>query len=107
MKNKETISAIIATVVVLSIAVVIFFLNKPAVERPQEPKKPYPYYAEEVTFENIEAKVTLAGTLTLPSKEGNFPSIILISGSGAQNRDEEIAGHKPFLVIADHLTRNG
>ena len=75
--------------------------------RPQEPKKPYPYSDEEVTFENTKAGIKLAGTLTLPSKSGNFPAVILISGSGAQNRDEELMGHKPFLVLSDFLTRNG
>ena len=75
--------------------------------RPQEPVKPYPYYEEEVTFENIEAKVSLSGTLTLPSKKGKFPVVILISGSGAQDRDETFMGHKPFLVLSDYLTRQG
>ena len=77
------------------------------VKRPQEPVKPYPYYSEDVTFRNEKANVTLAGTLTMPKKEGDYPAVILITGSGAQNRDEEILGHKPFLVIADYLTRNG
>jgi uncharacterized protein len=107
MRVKGMLLTIIGTMTVLLIAVVVFFIYNPTIQRPQEPKKPYPYYTEEVTFENTQANVTLAGTLTLPSKEGNFPSIILISGSGAQNRDEEIARHKPFLIIADHLTRNG
>ena len=49
----------------------------------------------------------LAGTLTLPEKDGNFPAVILISGSGPQNRDKELLGHKPFLVLADHITKNG
>jgi pimeloyl-ACP methyl ester carboxylesterase len=75
--------------------------------RPQEPKKPYPYTEEEVTIENKSARVTLAGTLTLPSGSGRFPVAVLITGSGPQNRDEEILGHKPFLVIADALTRAG
>jgi fermentation-respiration switch protein FrsA (DUF1100 family) len=75
--------------------------------RPQEPKKPYSYYEEEVTFENAKAGITLAGTLTLPSKEGIFPAVILITGSGPQNRDEELMGHKPFLVLSDYLTKNG
>ncbi|MCF2446045.1 alpha/beta hydrolase [Dyadobacter sp. CY345] len=82
-------------------------LEGPKVLRPQEPAKPYAYYTEDVKFENQKEKITLAGTLSLPSKTGNFPVVILISGSGPQNRDEEIAGHKPFLVIADHLTKNG
>lgn len=75
--------------------------------RPQEPVEPYPYTAEDVTFENTEANVTLAGTLTLPEGAGPHPAAILVSGSGAQDRNEALAGHKPFLVIADHLTRNG
>ena len=75
--------------------------------RPQEPVKPYPYYYEDITFENKKDKITLAGTLTLPKKEGLFPAVILISGSGPQNRDEELYGHKTFLVLADHLTKNG
>lgn len=75
--------------------------------RPQEPIKPYPYISENVFFENQKAKITLAGTLTLPQNEGNFPVVILISGSGPQNRDEELMGHKPFLVLSDHLTKNG
>jgi fermentation-respiration switch protein FrsA (DUF1100 family) len=81
--------------------------EKEAVKRPQEPKTPFPYYTEEVTFENKIDKNVLAGTLSLPSKEGKFPVVILISGSGAQNRDEELMGHKPFLVLADYLTKKG
>jgi pimeloyl-ACP methyl ester carboxylesterase len=76
-------------------------------ERPQDPKPPYPYREENVTFDNIDAGVKLAGTLTLPEGAGPFPSAILITGSGPQNRDEELMGHKPFLVLADHLTRQG
>jgi uncharacterized protein len=75
--------------------------------RPQEPTKPYPYYAEEVIFENKKDSIKLAGTLTLPQKDGVFPAVILITGSGPQNRDEELLGHKPFLILADHLARNG
>lgn len=82
-------------------------IKAPKVLRPQEPVKPYPYITEDVTFKNEKAGITLAGTLTLPKKEGNFPAVILITGSGAQNRDEEIMGHKPFLVLADFLTKNG
>jgi len=77
------------------------------VARPQDPKPPYPYRSEEVTFENKSAGITLAGTLTMPPSGNNFPAVILIAGSGAQNRNEEIMGHKPFLVIADYLTRQG
>lgn len=75
--------------------------------KPQDPVEPLPYYVEEVTFQNVEAGVTLAGTVTLPDEDGVYPVVILISGSGPQNRDEELLGHKPFLVLSDHLTRNG
>ncbi len=75
--------------------------------RPQEPKKPYPYQEEEVVYENKEAAVRLAGTLTIPRQEGPFPAVLLISGSGAQDRDETLLGHRPFLVLADYLTRHG
>ena len=76
-------------------------------KRPQEPVKPYPYYEEDVVFQNTEAKIELAGTLTLPTKNGKFPVAILISGSGPQDRDESFMGHKPFLVLSDHLTKQG
>ena len=82
-------------------------IEKPVLKRPQEPSKPFPYYSEAVSFDNPEAGIILAGTLTLPKKGGNYPVVVLISGSGPQDRNEEIAGHKPFLVIADYLTRNG
>jgi hypothetical protein len=75
--------------------------------RPQEPRPPFPYRAEEVTVANAAGQSVLAGTLTVPDGKGPFPAVVLISGSGAQNRDEEIFGHKPFLVLADHLTRRG
>ena len=75
--------------------------------RPQNPKMPYPYREEEVTFPNPKAQISLAGTLTLPSGQGPFPAAILIAGSGPHNRDENVAGHRPFLVLADHLTRKG
>ncbi|HZL08867.1 MAG TPA: alpha/beta fold hydrolase [Prolixibacteraceae bacterium] len=82
-------------------------VEKEKLVRPQEPIRPYSYYEEEVTFENTKADITLAGTLTLPKKEGLFSAVILISGSGPQNRDEEFMGHKPFLVLSDYLTKNG
>jgi hypothetical protein len=82
-------------------------IGKVKLIRPQEPVKPYPYYSEEVTFRNEQANIKLTGTLTLPSKEGKFPVVVLITGSGPQNRDEELLGHKPFLVLSDYLTRNG
>lgn len=79
----------------------------PELKRPQEPKKPYPYREEKVFFENTEAGITLAGTLTLPQAKGPFPAVVLISGSGQQDRDETVFGHRPFLVLADYLTRRG
>ncbi|AEA45921.1 alpha/beta hydrolase family protein [Fluviicola taffensis] len=82
-------------------------IEKEKLVRPQEPTKPYSYYSEDVTFENKKAGISFAGTFTLPTKEGVFPVVILISGSGPQNRDEELMGHKPFLVLADYLTKNG
>ncbi|WP_439487489.1 alpha/beta hydrolase family protein [Algoriphagus sp.] len=75
--------------------------------RPQEPKKPFPYRSEDVIFENKQAEILLAGTLTMPEQEGIYPAVVLISGSGPQNRDQELLGHKPFLVLSDYLTRNG
>lgn len=76
-------------------------------KRPQEPKSPFPYNVEEVRFRNEKDNITLAGTLTYPKENKKYPAVVLITGSGAQNRDEEIFNHKPFLIIADHLTKNG
>jgi len=77
------------------------------IKRPQTPQKPFPYNAEEVVYENKEAGIRLAGTLTFPQEGEKFPAVILITGSGPQDRDETLYEHKPFLVIADFLTRNG
>lgn len=79
----------------------------PSSVRPQTPKKPYPYAEEDVVIDRAEAHVRLGGTLTLPKAKGPFPAVVLISGSGAQDRDETIFEHKPFLVLADDLTRRG
>ena len=85
----------------------------PEVKRPQEPKQPYPYDTEEVTFKNEADGATLSGTLTWPvgydkNLKKKKPVVLLfVSGSGQQNRDEELMNHKPFLVIADYLARNG
>lgn len=73
--------------------------------RPQEPQPPFPYLEEQVTFES--GTVTLAGTLTLPDGDERVPAVLLITGSGPQDRNEELVGHKPFLLIADRLTRAG
>ncbi len=75
--------------------------------RPQNPVKPYPYKEEEIAFPNGKAKISLAGTLTLPRAPGPFPAAVLLSDSGPHDRDESIVGHRPFLVLADHLTRKG
>jgi hypothetical protein len=69
--------------------------------------KPYPYREEEVTYENKPAAVTFAATLTIPEGKGPFPAVFLITGSGPQDRDEAILGHRPFFVLADYLTRKG
>ena len=82
------------------------------VKRPQEPKAPYPYETEEVIFKNEVDGATLAGTLTWPvgydKNAKKKPMVLLfVSGSAQQNRDEELMNHKPFLVIADYLARQG
>jgi pimeloyl-ACP methyl ester carboxylesterase len=79
----------------------------PQSNRPQEPLRPYPYHEEEVTYNNNEAGVSLAGTLTMPHRSEPFPAVVLIAGSGPHARDAEICGHKTMLVLADHLTRQG
>ena len=75
--------------------------------RPQTPQPPFPYREVEVTFAGAGEGVTLAGTLTAPKGAGPFPAVLLIAGSGPQDRDEAIAKHRPFFVIADALTRKG
>jgi hypothetical protein len=72
--------------------------NTPDLKRPQEPKPPFDYPIEEVVFVNSKDKNTLTGTLTLPKNKKDFPVVILITGSGSQNRDSEIFGHKPFAL---------
>jgi len=85
--------------------------SAPAAQRPSRPQEPgdeVPYQRRDVTFVNHAADgIELAGTLTLPLGDGPFPAAVLISGSGPQDRDETFMGHKPFLVLADHLTRHG
>lgn len=77
------------------------------VQRPQTPKKPLPYKEKNISFKNEEAGIKLAGTLSIPEGKGPFPVAVLISGSGPQDRNESLFGHKPFFVLSDHLTRNG
>ncbi|MGD0111416.1 MAG: alpha/beta hydrolase [Armatimonadota bacterium] len=79
----------------------------PEPNRPQYPRKPYPYNDEEVSYENAAAGATFAATLTYPKSAGPFPAVVLITGSGPQDRDETVFGQKPFLVLADSLTRQG
>ena len=75
--------------------------------RPQDPEEPLPYHTEDVAFENPDGGHRLAGTLTRPEGPGPFPAVVLISGSGPQDRNEALMGHRPFLVLSDHLTRSG
>ncbi|MCI0525239.1 MAG: alpha/beta fold hydrolase, partial [Acidobacteria bacterium] len=92
----------------LSVPLTLKRTAKPtALYRPQEPKKPYPYDEEEVGYENKRDGVKLAGALTLPRGKGPFPTALLITGSGPQDRNDSLLGHKPFLVLADYLTRQG
>ena len=84
-------------------------------KRIQEPKAPFPYETHEVEFSHVQdyenfgkIEVLLTGTLSIPkTKNKKFPTVVLVSGAGVHNRNEEINGHKYFLVLADYLTRNG
>jgi uncharacterized protein len=82
-------------------------IKKETPVRIQEPLEPFPYKNTEVIFKNFTDNITLSGSLTLPDTQGPHPVAVLISGSGPQNRNSEIMGHKPFLIIADHLTKQG
>ncbi|MGI4874923.1 MAG: alpha/beta hydrolase family protein [Janthinobacterium lividum] len=75
--------------------------------RPQTPKAPFPYQTQEMTFASSSAGITLAGTFTVPAGKGPFPAVALLTGSGPEDRNEEIFGHQPFAVLADYLTRRG
>jgi pimeloyl-ACP methyl ester carboxylesterase len=79
----------------------------PTLGRPQDPAKPYPYHEEEVSYKNERDDVKLAGTLPFPRDGKRHPVVLLITGSGPQDRNETVAGHRPFLVLADALTRAG
>jgi uncharacterized protein len=108
--RKTWLSILAVGLVTIAAVTSYLVLHRQAIapNRPQEPKGPFPYKIEDVSFINTTANVTLSGTLTIPFNENRKkPAVILISGSGPQNRDGEWLGHKPFLVIADHLTRQG
>lgn len=98
----------------LMIAHLLFFLilslagaAQQSSKRPQTPQPPFPYQSEDLLYYNADSSIRYGATLTLPPGKGPFPALLLITGSGQQNRDEEIFGHKPFAVIADYLTRKG
>lgn len=82
-------------------------VKKEIVVKYQEPQKPYPYYTEDITFENKTDNIILEATLSLPKKEGNFPVVILIPGYNKRSRDMDFVGHKHFLVLRDYLTKKG
>ncbi|MBL7683532.1 MAG: alpha/beta fold hydrolase [Flavipsychrobacter sp.] len=82
--------------------------DKPAeLRRPQTPKPPFGYLSEDVTFKNADGSISYGATITMPAGGKTYPAVLLISGSGPQNRDEELMGHKPFAVLADYLTKKG
>ena len=82
--------------------------TKPAgPKRPQTPQPPFPYQSADITFRNERAGLTLAGTYTVPAGMGPFAAVVLLTGSGAQDRNETILDHQPFAVLADYLTRRG
>ncbi|MBA3829817.1 MAG: alpha/beta fold hydrolase [Taibaiella sp.] len=81
--------------------------NPIELKRPQTPKQPYPYLSEDVLYENADKSIQYGATITIPYGKGTYPAVLLITGSGPQNRDEELFGHKPFAVLADYLTRRG
>ncbi len=92
-----------------SLPLTITLSDKPIVptKRPQTPEAPFPYIETNVTFPSIAKGITLAGTLTVPKGPGPFPAAVFVSGSGGQDRDETLLGHKPFHVLADQLARLG
>ena len=101
-QGGATLPLVLEKVVVATAAATI-----PEKRRPQTPKPPFPYDTREAAFRNINDGVELAGTLTLPRGPGPWPAVVLVSGSGQQDRDETLMDHKPFLVLADVLSRAG
>ena len=80
---------------------------KPVAPRPQTPQPPFPYQSADITFRNEKANLTLAGTYTVPAAKGPFAAVVLLTGSGPEDRNETIMRHQPFAVLADYLTRHG
>ena len=95
----------IASLIVLLIVSTGTFAQQP--NRPQTPEGPFTYNIEDISFVNTKDSITLAGTFTFPKSGNNFTAVILITGSGPQNRNSEIFEHKSFWVLADYLTQNG
>jgi len=89
------------------LGIIFVFVFVGCTSRPQTPKEPYPYYEEDVFFENSTEGIILAGTMTYPKTEIPFPTVVLITGTGPHERDSEIYKHKIFLVLSDYLTKNG
>ena len=104
MHNLQIFLRVLA--IILPISVLHAAPSSPPI-RSQEPQKPYPYQEEKVFIQNTAAMIHLAGTFCKPNGKGPFPAVVLISGSGPQNRDQEILGHRPFLILSDHLVRHG
>lgn len=104
IKNRKV--TVIAHNTLLLIFIVAFLTGCTFDPRPQTPKE-RPYLIHAVLFPSKSPDVQLAGELTMPKGKGLFPAVILITGSGQQDRDETVLGHKPFLVISDYLTRMG
>jgi pimeloyl-ACP methyl ester carboxylesterase len=92
----------------LAIPVVLKKIKQVVIKiKPQTPVAPFPYKSEDVVYTSADQSIRYGATITIPVGKGPFPAVLLLTGSGQQNRDEEMVGHKPFAVIADHLTRNG
>lgn len=101
-------AATAALIVVTAMPGTSFAQAAPPPVLPQTPVPPFPYTEIEASYDNpARPGVHLAGTLTVPKGKGPFPAVVLITGSGKQDRDETVFGHKPFFVLADYLTRRG
>ena len=105
--KKQADTLITGSWIQSSISYPISLKKKKEYIRPQNPQQPFPYKVENVTYFNKDKSIKFGGTLTTPEKGDKFPVAILITGSGQEDRDETLFGHKPFLIIADYLTRNG